>query len=197
MELIAPQLYTADEYLALEEKSMERHEFVNGEIIPMAGETPDANEIASNLLVFFKLLLKGKPFKTYDHDVKLMIGTKKIFRYPDMMVVKQEGVDKKWVTHPVLIVEVLSESTEKIDREKKRVEYCSLATMQYYLLVHQDEPCVEVFRRNGKKWEFEFYTSLTDFIELPFFETKVTLEEIYEGITFDHNSTTHETPTRS
>lgn len=192
MELVAPKLYSAEEYLLLEEQSFERNEFVNGEIIPMAGETPTANEVASNFIVFFKLSLKGKPFKAYGHDVKLMIGGGKTFRYPDMMVVNKEGVAKKWVTHPVLIVEVLSESTEKTDRDKKRVEYCSLPTTQYYLIVHQDEPCVEVFRRNDKKWEFEFYTNLSDHIELPYFEIVISLNEIYEGIEFEQHTATIE-----
>ncbi|PWK29226.1 Uma2 family endonuclease [Arcicella aurantiaca] len=175
--------YTVEEYFAQEEKSEERHEYVNGEIIPMPGETTTANEIASNLLVFFKLFLKKKPFKVYEHDIKLMVKDRKIYRYPDLVVIHESGNHQKFVTDPVLIVEVLSAGTEDIDKEKKRVEYLSMPTLQYYLMVHQDEAIVEMYSRNEKgKWNFDFYVNIGETIELPFFATQISLETIYEGI---------------
>lgn len=176
-------LYTVEEYFAFEDKSEQRHEYVYGEIIPMPGETTTANEIASNLLVFFKLFLKKKPFKVYEHDIKLMLKNSKLYRYPDLVIIHQEGNHKKYVTDPVLIVEVLSERTEEIDREKKRVEYLSMPTLQHYMMIHQDEAIVEMYSKNDKgKWNFDFYVNTSEVIDLPFFETQISMETIYEGI---------------
>lgn len=176
-------LYTVEEYFAFEDKSEQRHEYVYGEIIPMPGETTTANDIAGNLYVFFKLFLKKKPFKVYEHDIKLMLKNSKLYRYPDLVIIHQEGNHKKYVTDPVLIVEVLSEGTEEIDREKKRVEYLSMPTLQNYIMIHQDEAIVEIYSKNDKgKWNFDFYVNTSEVIDLPFFETQISMETIYEGI---------------
>jgi Uma2 family endonuclease len=176
-------LYTVEEYFAFEDKSEERHEYVYGEIIPMPGETTTANEITSNLLVFFKLFLKKKPFKVYEHDIKLMLKNSKLYCYPDLVIIHETGNFQKFVTDPVLIVEVLSPGTEETDKEIKRVEYLSMPTLHYYLMIRQDETIVEMYSRNEKgKWNFDFYTNANEVIDLPFFETQISMETIYEGI---------------
>ncbi len=176
-------LYTAEEYFAFEDKSEDRHEYVYGEIIPMPGETTTANDIAGNLYVFFKLFLKKKPFKVYEHDIKLMLKNSKLYRYPDLVVIHEMGNFQKYVTDPVLIVEVLSPGTEETDKEGKRVEYLSMSTLQYYLTIRQDETIVEMYSRNDKgKWDYEFYINAHEVINLPFFETQISMEMIYEGI---------------
>jgi Uma2 family endonuclease len=184
MTTITEQLYTAEEYFDFEDKSEDRHEFYYGELIFMPGETTTANDIAGNIYVFLKLFFKGKPFKVYEHDIKLMVLPSKLYRYPDLVVIHKDGDHKKYVTNPIVIVEVLSEGTAEIDREKKRLEYFGLDTLQYYLLVHQDESVVEIYSRSGSSWQYDFYTQLTDSIKLPIFDTQITLEEIFEGIEF-------------
>jgi Uma2 family endonuclease len=185
MTAIAAKLYTVEEYFAHEERARERHEFYHGELIPMPGETTLANEIASNILVFFKLLFRGKPFRVYDHDIKLMVNPQLVYRYPDLVVIHESGNRKKYVTDPILIVEVLSESTEQVDREKKRLEYLSLSSLQCYIMLHQDEPVAEVYSREGKRWAFDFYTELSDSIHMSALDCTLALSMIYEGVHFE------------
>jgi len=101
------------------------------------------------------------------------------------VVIHQKGDHKKYVTDPVLIVEVLSESTEDIDRDKKRLEYFGLSSLQYYLTIHQDEPVVEIYTRSGKSWQFDFYTDINEKVSLPFFDTQISLQDIFEGVSFE------------
>jgi Uma2 family endonuclease len=185
MVAVEEQLYTVDEYFDFCEVHEGLYEYVNGEIIEMAGETPVANEIAGNIHYFFRTILKGKPFKTYQNAEKLMLGKGEIYRIPDMMVIHQEGVETKSVKQPALIVEVLSESSMDTDRRKKLAEYCAIDSLQYYLIVSQDMSLIEMYRRVGKKWEFEFYTNLPDNISLSFFETTLPLHDVYENVEFE------------
>ncbi len=184
MPATAERLLTLDGYLAFEETTEVRHELVNGELREMAGETPLSNEIASNLLVVLKSALKGKPFKVYDHDVKLLIEHLGNVRYPDLVVVRREGVRKKLVTQPILIVEVLSDGTEKEDREDKRKEYLALPTLQFYLLVSQKEMLVEAYIRGERRWEFDFFTQPTDRFELSEAGVSFSVEDLYDEINF-------------
>ena len=184
METITEKLYSVDEYFALEEKSEVRHEFYYGELIKMPGETTIANLIAGNIYVLLRIFFKKQPFMVFDHDIKLMVH-KKSYRYPDLVVIHQKGDHKKYVTDPVVIVEVLTESTEDADREKKRLEYFGLASLHYYLMIHQDEPIVEIYSRSGKSWQFDFYTELSDVVSLPFFETQLALQDVFEGVSFE------------
>lgn len=184
MPVTAERLLTLEEYLAFEETTEVRHELVNGELRGMAGETPLSNEIAGNLYTLLRHLLRGKPFNVYDHDVKLLIEHLGNVRYPDLVVVRKEGVRKKLVTQPILIVEVLSDGTEKEDREDKRKEYLALPTLQYYLLVSQKEILVEAYIRGERRWEFDFFTQPTDRFELSEAGVSFSVEDFYDEINF-------------
>jgi Uma2 family endonuclease len=184
MVAVTEQLYTVEEYFDFCEAHEGLYEYVNGEIIEMPGETPIANLIAGNIHYFFRTILKGRPFLMFQNAVKLMLGKGKIYRIPDMMVIHKEGVEAKAVRKPALIVEVLSESTKDTDRRVKLVEYCQIESLQYYLIVSQDMSLIEMYRRVGKKWEFEFYTNLSDKIELPYFEAILPLDDVYENVEF-------------
>ncbi|MCY7351830.1 MAG: Uma2 family endonuclease [Cytophagaceae bacterium] len=185
MPTIAEKILSLEDYFAIEEPMEIRHEFVNGQLTEMPGESPVASEIASNLLVILKMALKGQAFKVYTHDVKLLIEHLGNVRYPDLVVVRQEGVQKKLVTQPVLIVEVLSDGTEKTDREEKLREYLAIPTLQTYLLVSGKKMLVEAYFRGEKRWEFAFFEQPGDLIELPDLGLKFTPAEIYEAIVFE------------
>lgn len=126
--------YTVEEYFALENQSEEKHEFVNGNLILMAGESKKANKIAKKCLIYLEKSLEGKGYEIFTHDVRLMIGLGMTFRYPDLVVAPEsDDADDYAVTKPILIIEVLSESTEQTDRNQKLKEYCGIDTLQYYL----------------------------------------------------------------
>jgi Uma2 family endonuclease len=81
------------------------------------------------------------------------------------------------------LLEILSKRTTRL--HKRRLEYLSTVSLHYYLMIHQDEPIVEIYSRSGKSWQFDFYTELSDEVSLPFFETQISLHNIFEGVNFE------------
>jgi Uma2 family endonuclease len=182
MLLTEEKIYTVEEYFDLENQSEEKHEFVNGNLILMTGESKKANKIATNC-VFSLRDLRKKGFEIFTHDVRLMIGLGMIFRYPDLVIAPEsDDADDYAVTQPILIIEVLSESTQHTDRNQKLKEYCGIESLQYYLLIAQDEISVEMYAKEGNQWIYSFFTKLEDNLQLNFFAVSLGLNVIYEGI---------------
>ena len=185
---VSARIYSVEEYFEIENHSEIRHEFEDGILIPMPGETLDANEIAGNISATLRKELRKKGFRIFTHDVRTIVHERRIYRYPDLVITASNTVkDIRHVTEPVLIVEVLSESTEEVDRNKKFRQYTALPSLQYYLMVHQDTALVEFYRRkdDSSTFEFNFIDQLNHKIEFPLFDTSITLEDIYEGIQFN------------
>lgn len=179
------RLLTVDEYLELEKTSEIRHEFYFGRLIDMPGESKNANRIAKKVEGTFDAIIDHKIFETFRGEVRLTINKSTIYRYPDVMIALiSDDEDDYAVTQPIVIVEVLSDSTAKVDTGKKLREYTSLASLQYYLVISQDEVLVQVNQRKGNSWEFSFYDKLTDEIQLSVFNKSVSLTDIYKGIVF-------------
>ncbi len=185
MVITEERLLTVEEYFELEKNSEVRHEFYFGKLIDMPGESKNANRIAKKIESAFDAILDHKIFETFRGEVRLNINQTAIYRYPDVMIALiSDDEDDYAVTQPIVIVEVLSDSTAKIDTGKKLREYTSLASLQYYLVVSQDEVLVQVNQRKGNSWEFSFYDKLTDEIQLSVFDKGVFLKDIYNGIVF-------------
>ncbi len=135
-----PQKYhSPEEYLALEETAEYRSEYYRGEIFAMAGGSANHNRIARNLLIAFDDALEGKPYEAFITDMRLYVKKNGLYTYPDVMVVcgKLEFVKGRTdtLTNPVVIVEVLSESTEGYDRGTKFELYRAVDTLQDYVLI--------------------------------------------------------------
>jgi len=133
MEAVAEKLYTLEEYFSFCETHEGRFEFVNGEIIEMSGESVAANQIAGNIHRYLGNLLEDGPYIFAQNAVKLQVSEGKVFRIPDFLIFKESGNQLRYATEPLLIVEVLSESTAKTDRTTKLNEYRQLPSLQYYL----------------------------------------------------------------
>lgn len=119
-EQTATRIYTVDEYLELELTSEEKHEFVDGILIEMPGESKRANEIAGNIYIALRTGVKGKPFKVYNHDIKLRTVPGRKYRYPDIMVVPADDTEHTHVANrAVLTVEVTSENSSGVDHDQK------------------------------------------------------------------------------
>ncbi|MEA5568374.1 Uma2 family endonuclease [Anabaena sp. UHCC 0399] len=179
--------YTTEEYLQLEETSECRNEYRDGEIVPMAGGTTNHNEISLNFCTNFKLQMRGKDYKIYMGDVKLWIPRYRIYTYPDIMVIQgkpiYEGKGTTTVTNPLMIVEVLSQSTENYDRTNKFRYYRSLPTLKEYVTIDQYEHLVEQFHRNTDgQWVFTEYESYEAILSLQSIEFKIALSDIYAGV---------------
>ncbi|MBI5477577.1 MAG: Uma2 family endonuclease [Deltaproteobacteria bacterium] len=146
-----PRMSYAD-YKALERSSPERHEFLRGEVCAIGGGSPSHSFIAANIAVAFGQALKGKPCSVFTSDLRVRVVETDRTTSPDVTVVcgKRQLApdDEDAVTNPVLIVEVLSDSTEASDRGEKFAHLQRLASLQEYVLVSQHGRRIEVFRRS-------------------------------------------------
>ena len=184
--------YTLEEYLEFELNSVERHEYVNGEIITVTGGTPDHNEIASILNAALRASLRGKPYSIFVADQRLWIPAQKLYTYPDVMVVPRplqlqpERTDT--LTNPLMIAEVLSKSTKSYDRDEKFAAYRTIPTFQEYLLIDQYTPHVEQYSKtNDQKWIFSEYNAFDSCIALSSIPFEITLADLYEGLELKAN----------
>ena len=182
-EDISTRIYTEDEYLQFEKTSEVKNEFVDGILLKMPGESKKANEIAGNIYIILRMGLSGKRFKVYNHDVKLRTVPGRKYRYPDIMVIPSDDMDDTHIAHrAILTVEVTSENSSGVDHDEKFHEYVGMPSVEGYLIVSQTEILVEVYQRTGTKWEYAFYTDLTDSFELTALGITVRIENIYEGV---------------
>ncbi|MBD2596848.1 Uma2 family endonuclease [Nostoc spongiaeforme FACHB-130] len=182
--------YTIDEYLELEIASETRNEYCDGEIIPMTGGTPEHNEIASILNAALRVSLKGKPYSIFVADQRLWIPERKLYTYPDVMVVprpleRQQGRTDT-ITNPVMIAEVLSKSTKSYDRDEKFSAYRTIPTFQEYLLIDQYTAHVEQYSKtDSHKWIFTEYDDPESYISLSSIPFEIRLADIYESVEFE------------
>lgn len=182
--------YTPEEYLQLEETSESKNEYRDGEIVPMAGGTTNHNEIAGNFYANFKFTMRGKNYKIYMGDVKLWIPRYHIYTYPDVMVIQgqpiYEGNGTTKVTNPLMIVEVLSNSTQNYDRTNKFRFYRSIPEVKEYIMIDQYEYLVEQFAKNADgQWVLNEYESVDAVLSLQSIEFQIPFSDIYEGVNFE------------
>ncbi|MDR6803261.1 Uma2 family endonuclease [Dyadobacter sp. BE34] len=184
MEAVAERLYSLEEYFAFCETHEGRFEFVNGEIIEMSGETTTSNRIAGNIHRYLAKILEDSSYELYQNAVKLRVEDGRVVRIPDFLICEEKGDAVRYTTLPLLIVEVLSESTAKTDRVEKLQEYSSDPSLQYYLMIEQTKCRVEMYIRDGERWYFEFYDKMDDVISLPYFKAELPLTVVYRKVSF-------------
>lgn len=150
---------TVEEYLALEETSQIKHEYVDGHVYAMSGGTSARDRIANNVRIALDTHLGDGPCAVHGPDLRLRISPT-VYYYPDALVICDENIgdDAIEVTTPRLIVEVLSDSTEAHDRGQKFAHYQALVTLEEYLLIDARRRVVECFRRGGPSlWTYQRY----------------------------------------
>lgn len=148
-----------EEYLEGEKLAEIRHEYIDGDVFAMAGTSTRHNRIALNLAFSLRSFARGGPCGVFASNVKVRIRQGERFYYPDVMLVcadnddvGDEG-DTYYEDSPCLIAEVLSESTEKIDRREKWPAYREIPTLRYYLLIDSRKPEITCYRRTKAGWE--------------------------------------------
>ncbi|MEG4349484.1 Uma2 family endonuclease [Microcoleus sp. LAD1_D3] len=186
---VETKTYTAEEYLELEINSQDRHEFINGEIVLMAGGTPDHNEITSILNAILRVSLKGKPYSIFASDQRLWVPQLNNYTYPDVMVVARpielQSGRTDTITNPLLIAEVLSKGTKAYDRDEKFAAYRSIPSFQEYLLIDQYRLQVEQYSKtDANKWIFSEYSCMGDRLSLTSVAVEISLADLYENIDF-------------
>jgi Uma2 family endonuclease len=200
MSLAQSQLpITDDEYLALERKSEERHEYLDGTVYAMAGESLEHGTICMNLSRIISSQLLGKPCQAFSKDIKVRSGprpesrrsTKGLYSYPDLVVVCGEpefhDEHRDVLLNPRVIIEVLSPTTEAYDRGQKFLRYRAwLPSLTEYLLVSQDQPLIERFiRHDGGEWAIlPAVAELEGKIEVVSIGCVLPLKEVYDRIVF-------------
>ena len=181
--------YTPEEYLALEETAEYKHEYRDGEIVPMTGGTTNHNEIALNIAANLKFSLKSKNYKVYMGDVRLWIPRYRQYTYPDVMVIQGQpiytGKGTTTVMNPQLIVEVLSKSTKNYDQGDKFLYYRSISEFTEYILIEQEEyRLLQYTKTSTNQWQLTEYESVDAIISLNSVDLEVSLSDIYEGVDF-------------
>ena len=181
MSAFSPGLTLPEDYLSCEQHSFIKHEYINGAVYAMAGASEIHNLLAGN--IFFHLFrhLRGSPCKVFMSDMKVQIKTAstECFYYPDI-VVSCDTTDNHeyYKVKPVVIVEVLSDSTSRTDRGEKFYNYRQLNSLQEYLLVEQNQRYVEVYAR-ANQWQV---MASPEIVTLKALDLTLSLDEVYERV---------------
>ncbi|MBJ7898962.1 MAG: Uma2 family endonuclease [Cyanobacteria bacterium RI_101] len=187
----AKTLVTLEEYRTIAETSEERYEYCNGEIIVMPGGTATHSAIAINILVYLGFLLRDTDFRLYNSDLRVWIPEYHCGTYTDLMVVNHEpqfnGDRSDEILNPLLIVEVLSPSTEAYDRGDKFRKYRSIPSFCEYLVVSQTEPYIERYFKleQDARWQLQIYDQNNQIIALESLNVELPLPEIYRRVDFN------------
>jgi len=175
--------YTFDDYLSVEEMSSVRHEYLDGEILAMAGGTPEHAALSAAVVVLLGKKLEGGPCRPYSSDLRIRVRETGLATYADATVICGEPTrdpdSPTHVTNPSVIVEVLSTSTEEYDRGEKREHYQRIQSLKEYMLVSQVRRQVEVFVRGEEgAWGHAVFRSGENF-QLPSLGMKLAVDELY------------------
>jgi len=184
---VQPHL-TPEEYLALERKAITKSEYLNDHIYAMAGASREHNLITGNVFGELRSQLRDQPCEAYVNDMRLKISPTGLYTYPDVAVVcdepRFEDTHFDTLLNPVVLVEVLSPSTEAYDRGEKFAHYRRLECLQEYILVAQDCVRVEHYLRQGEQWLLTELSNPDDVLHLVSIDCELSLREIYAKVKF-------------
>lgn len=180
---------TAEQYLELERAAAEKHEFYQGEIFVMPGATVNHNTIQVNFVGEVRNNLKGKSCKVFGSDLRVHIPTHSLFTYPDALIVcgKPELLDNELDTllNPVVIVEILSKSTQSYDRGDKFMLYRAIDSLKEYILISSEVVQIEHFyKQENGTWLLKELKNSTDVLHLQSINFPLPLAQLYEGVAF-------------
>jgi Uma2 family endonuclease len=187
----SPKKYSVEEYLQMEEKAVEKHEYYQGEIFAMSGSKVPHNIITGNVFGNLLFKLKGKSCQPFNSDQRIHVEKNTLFTYPDVSVVCGEihtlNSDDWNVTNPTVIIEVLSPSTKNYDRGDKFKLYRDIPSLKEYVLIDSESISVEAFYINDQDhWELIEHTNISETLLLSSIQTELALKDIYERIVFNN-----------
>jgi len=190
--VVKKKYYTHEEYLALEEKAEYKSEYHDGEIVPlfreiidgevvaMAGGSPDHSQVSANIITGLNIALDDSKCITHTSDLKIRVVVCDELEY--------FNDSKNIITNPMLIVEVLSPSTADYDKRGKFFYYRQLESLKEYVLIDPNEPYVDVFTfHEPGKWLLETYTELSQNVKLNSINVEIPMSRIYKKVEFDKN----------
>jgi len=182
-------LMTVDEYLAAETDGDVRHEYLGGYLYAMAGAKTIHNRVSGAFYLSLGTQLRGQPCEPFNSDMKVRVQmtSHTRFYYPDGMVVcNPNAPEDAFQDRPVVIAEVISESTRRTDEGEKREAYLSIPSLQVYLLIETDRPRVVAYRRDTSAGGFgsELYEGLEEVVPLSEIAAQLPLRDLYERVDF-------------
>lgn len=180
---------TPDQYLARERQASFKSEYYRGEVFAMAGASVAHTQIKDNLARKAGNQLENGPCQTFTSDLRVKVSASGLYTYPDMTIVcgqlELEDSHQDTLLNPQIIVEVLSDSTEKYDRGAKFAQYRQIASLREYILVTQNAPLIERFSRQADgKWMLAIFSDMSAIFELATLPVRIPLAEIYRGVEF-------------
>ena len=194
MSALAARYVTPEQYLEAEREANSKSEYFSGQIFAMAGASRRHNVLVGNLVRRLGNRLDGRPCETYLSDMKVLVRANGSYTYPDVTVVcgEPEFLDRDGdvLLNPLVIVEVLSDSTALYDRGTKWMLYQGLTSLREYVLVSQDSPRVERFTRQvDGQWLYQSVSGLDGEIRLASLEIALPLAEVYERVHWNEENT--------
>ncbi len=181
-------LISISEFLEGEEASETKHEFVDGVVYAMAGGSATHNRVATNVTGGLYVQLRGRPCQVFNSDMKVRIRQARStrFYYPDLSVVCQPNPsDDTFQDNPVVVVEVLSESTRRVDEREKCDAYLSISSLAVYLLLETGKAAATLYRRSEDGFIRELVDGLDAVIELPEIGCALSMAEVYDQVEFN------------
>lgn len=178
-----------EEYLAAEQDSPIKHEYIQGQVYAMAGASDAHTTVAGNLFALLRNHVRGTGCRVYMADMKAQIESANVFYYPDVMVTcdERDRNSSYFKRYPCLIVEVLSPTTEAFDRGNKFADYRRLETLQEYILINPAQLSVECFRRNSEGlWVLHPYTNGE--VHLASVNFRCPIVDLYEDVVLGENT---------
>ena len=189
MSTVPKPYVTPEEYLYRERKAEFRSEYFRGEMFAMAGASANHNLIVLNAGASLREQLKNKPCRVYPSDLKLRVEATGLYTYPDLSIVcgdpQLESDAGDVLLNPVVLVEVLSDSTEAYDRGKKFEHYRTIPSLMHYVVVAQDRHSIDCFTRSPDgDWCLTSCQGSTGHIELTSIDSQLAATEVYDKVIF-------------
>ncbi len=190
MSASAHEYMTTEQYFALEEQAESKHEYYRGAVYAMTGGTARHNLIVANVIALLHGQLRGTPCRVFPSDLRLKIEQTGLYTYPDISVICgaiyfSDG-RQDTVTNPILLIEVLSPSTENYDRGKKFEQYRTIETLQEYIVIAQDRVHVEHYiRQDDHRWLLVDFFAVAQVVQARAINCTLPVDLVYEYISFD------------
>lgn len=186
MSSLPERVYTATEYLALERAADHKNEFVNGRIYAMSGASFRHNVIVSNLVITIGARLRGGACSVVSNDQRVKVSPTGMYTYPDVVALceppRLEDSHGDTLLNPAVIIEVLSDSTEKYDRGEKFAHYRKIESLREYILVSQDKLRVEQYVRHGEHWMLSEISDPAGSLHIDTLGCEIALRDVYDRV---------------
>ncbi len=187
---ITSKQMTLEEYLEFDYNAEGRYEYFEGEVFEMSGGSPEHSLLGNQIGRLLGNQLVAKGCSVYNSEVQIKVPTMLPYRYADVSALCGQPIyedlgNQRLLVNPTLIVEVLSPSTEKYDRDLKFKEYKSIESLRHYLLVSQSEKFVALYTKHNEKFWFQSEYVEGETLKLESLECELSVEEIYQGIIFE------------